>query len=66
MEIPQKATKKVILEAIKNDNFKKEYVIDKGCEAHGHTSLLPPPYYCVFNRIEMIWAAVQSKLRKYN
>lgn len=33
MEIPQKATKKVLLEAIKKENFKKEYVIDK-VEAH--------------------------------
>lgn len=66
MEIPQKATKKVLLEAIKKKNFTKEYVIDKLCEAHGHTILRLPPYYCIFNPIEMMWAAIKKKLRKYN
>lgn len=66
MEIPEKNNKKNLLELIKSQNFKKEYVIDKLFEAHGHTVLRLPPYYCVFNPIEMVWAAIKSKLRKYN
>lgn len=58
--------KKNLLEMIKKHNFKKEYVIDKLSEKYGHSILRLPPYYCIFNPIEMIWAAVKQELRKCN
>lgn len=66
MDIPAKATKKTLLQMVKEQNFKKEYVIDNFFELHGHTILRLPPYYCVFNPIEMVWAALKKHLRKNN
>lgn len=67
INIPDKIpTKKDLLKTIKEHNFKKEYVVDHICETHGHTLLRLPPYYCVFNPIELIWASVKHELRKRN
>ncbi|KAG5887104.1 hypothetical protein JTB14_000737 [Gonioctena quinquepunctata] len=67
MEIPEKIpTKKVLLAAIKQRNFKKEYIIDSMCESRGHILLRLPPYYCVFNPIEMVWTTTKESLRKCN
>ncbi|CAH1163424.1 unnamed protein product [Phaedon cochleariae] len=51
-----------------NAQFKVEdvYVVDELFGAYGHTILRLPPYYCVFNPIEMVWAAIESKVRKNN
>ncbi|XP_072389494.1 uncharacterized protein [Diabrotica undecimpunctata] len=66
MATPSKCTKKELLQLIKQQNFQKEYVIDKLFERHGHMVLRLPPYHCVFNPIEMIWADVKKELRKMN
>ncbi|KAJ8962904.1 hypothetical protein NQ318_001315 [Aromia moschata] len=69
MNIPEKIPiKRKLLELIKEQNFKNEYVIDHLASIHGHTVTRLPPYYCVFNPIEMVWAApaIKDRLRKYN
>ena len=67
MEIPEKVpVKKELIKMIKNLNFKNEYVIDNLCTRHGHTLLRLPPYYCIFNPIEMIWGTIKKRLRKCN
>ncbi|XP_050516493.1 uncharacterized protein LOC126891360 [Diabrotica virgifera virgifera] len=66
MTIPSKCTKKELLQLIKQQNLKKEYAVDKLFERHGHMVLRLPPYHCVFNPTEMVWADVKNKLRKMN
>lgn len=56
MDIPVKVPiKRELLKMIKEQNFKNEYVIDELCNTHGHTILRLPPYYCIFNPIEMVF-----------
>jgi transposase len=65
--VPKKIpVKKELIRMIKSRNFKNEYVIDTICSRHGHTLLRLPPYYCIFNPIEMVWGTVKKRLRKYN
>lgn len=67
MDIPENIPiKKVLLECIKRQQFKNEYVVDELCNNYGHTVLRLPPYYCIFNPIEMVWASIKQKLRKVN
>lgn len=33
-----------------------KYAVDEQAKAHGHTVLRLPPYHCIFNPIEMVWA----------
>lgn len=67
MDIPQNiAAKKVLLESIKREKFKNVHVINEICKNLGHTLLRLPPYYCIFNPIEMVWASVKHKLHKIN
>lgn len=67
MEIPVKVPiKRELLKRIKEQNFKNEYVIDNLSNIHGHTLLRLPPYYCIFNPIEMVWGTIKKRLRKCN
>lgn len=60
MEVPPKATRKILLQMIKEKKFENEYFIDNFFKSRGHTVLRLPPYYCVFNPIEMVWAAIKK------
>lgn len=67
LSIPEKIpVKKELLKIIKSKNFQRQYVIDNLAEQHGHVVLRLPPYYCVFNPIELIWANLKSHVRKLN
>lgn len=67
INIPDKIPKKKdLLKTVKEHNFKKEYVVDHICETHGHSLLRLPPYYCIFNPIELIWGSLKHELRKCN
>lgn len=67
INIPEKMPlKNELLKIIKSHNFPKEYVIDELCRSQGHTILRLPPYYCIFNPIEMIWGTIKKHLRKSN
>ncbi|XP_072400443.1 uncharacterized protein [Diabrotica undecimpunctata] len=58
--------KKDLLNIVKSHSFNKEYVLDELCKIQGHTILRVPPYYCIFNPIEMIWGILKTRLRKRN
>lgn len=65
--IPEKVPcKKELIQIIKRYNFKPEHFTDNLAEQNGHTVLRLPPYYCVFNPIELIWSSVKNRLRKVN
>lgn len=65
--IPKKIpVKSELLKIIKTYNFKNEYIIDELCKTHGHILLRLPPYYCIFNPIELIWALLKKRLRQLN
>ncbi|MGH9701391.1 MAG: transposase, partial [Candidatus Acidiferrales bacterium] len=67
MDIPQNIPiKKVLLECIKRQHFKNEYVIDELCKNYDQTVLRLPPYYCIFNPIELVWSSLKNALRKCN
>lgn len=57
---------KQLLELLKCYNFKKEYVCDKIAEVAGHEIIRLPPYYCIFNPIELIWHKLKSNIRAHN
>lgn len=65
--VPQKTpVKKELIKIIKSQNFQQEYAIDNFCRQKGHTILRLPPYYCIFNPIELLWSSIKSRLRKTN
>lgn len=44
----------------------KEYRINTLAQTHGHEVLRLPPYFCIFNPIEMVWAQLKTNVRKNN
>lgn len=66
IEIPAKATKKQLLEIIKKLNLPIKHRIDEIAKQNGHTVLRLPPYYCVFNPIELIWSSLKRGIKKNN
>jgi len=67
LQIPQPCpTKPKLLDIIKSQNFEKEYVVDGIAAKYGHFVLRLPPYFCVFNPIEIIWSIIKGELRKLN
>lgn len=59
-------TKKQLLECIKSFEFSKEYVVDTIARKHNHDVLRLPPYHCIFNPIELIWAQLKENVRRKN
>lgn len=59
-------TKKQMLEVLKTKQFLKVYQVDTMANALGHIVLRLPPYYCIFNPIELIWAQLKQSIRKAN
>jgi transposase len=59
-------TKKGLLEVLKTKTFAKQYEADKEAPNWGHVVLRLPPYHCIFNPIEMIWAQLKGNLRRNN
>lgn len=58
--------KRDLLEVLQAFKINKEYVCDKLATENGHTVLRLPPYYCIFNPIELIWHQVKSNIRRNN
>uniref|UniRef100_A0A6P7FNP8 Uncharacterized protein LOC114332220 n=1 Tax=Diabrotica virgifera virgifera TaxID=50390 RepID=A0A6P7FNP8_DIAVI len=58
--------KKEMLEVIHTKVFEKQFVIDELAKRNGHNVLRLPPYYCVFNPIELIWSQLKESLRRNN
>jgi len=46
--------------------FKIEYWIDQVTREYGHEILRLPPYHCIFNPIELIWANTKTYVGKHN
>lgn len=55
-----------LLEIVRKSNFKKKYVIDEIAKENGHTVLRLPPYFCIFNPIELIWGLLKRAIRRNN
>ncbi|XP_063929902.1 uncharacterized protein C21orf140 homolog [Zophobas morio] len=67
IDIPAcKATKKDLLNCIKQLNMPKQYRIDQIAKEHGHIVLRFPPSYCVLNPIELIWSSLKRSIRRNN
>jgi len=65
--IPSPVPKKeILLGLIKKYNLERQYVVDDLAVRHGHTVLRLPPYFCIFNPIELLWGIIKCKLRKMN
>lgn len=58
--------KKQLLEVLQTKPVPKQYYCDVAAEKLGHTVLRLPPYYCVFNPIEMIWSQLKNGIRRFN
>jgi transposase len=58
INLPVKRTKVELLKVIEDSNIDKtkSYVVDNLAREKGHTVLRLPPYYCIFNAIELIWS----------
>lgn len=56
----------LVSDLIKRRNFQKCYAVDEFLQHEGHDVLRLPPYYCVFNPIEMVWHQVKMAIRKKN
>lgn len=65
---PEKVTVKQLLEIVsKNQNlFKKLYAVDTIAQKAGHEVCRLPPYYCIFNPIELMWSYVKKTIRREN
>lgn len=53
-------TKKQLLEVLRTKTFEKKYVIENIARQYGHSVLRLPPYFCVFNPIELIWGQLKK------
>lgn len=62
----EKYTKKQLIEVLNTRLYEKVYFVDHCAELNGHTVLRLPPYYCVLNPIELIWAQLKDKVRRTN
>nr|CAH7768126.1 unnamed protein product [Callosobruchus chinensis] len=59
-------TKSELLEVLHTKEFEKQYIIDSIARKHGHDVLRLPPYFCVFNPIELIWGQLKQRVRRKN
>ncbi|XP_050501612.1 uncharacterized protein LOC126881397 isoform X3 [Diabrotica virgifera virgifera] len=59
-------TKKQLIEVLHTKQFRKLYALESIAEKHGHTILRLPPYFCVFNPIELIWGQLKPSIRRSN
>lgn len=63
--IPEKQKKKkILLKIIKEQTFTNCYIIDNMAQEAGHKILRLPPYYCIFNPIELICSELQHNIIK--
>ncbi|XP_068219992.1 uncharacterized protein [Palaemon carinicauda] len=59
-------TKLELLKICKLHKEREIYEIDQIAANHGHKVLRLPPYHCMFNPIELIWAQVKTEIKKGN
>jgi transposase len=56
-------TKKQLLEILHTRTFEKEFVVDMIAQKYYHTVVRLPPYFCIFNPIELMWAQLKKRIR---
>ncbi|KAJ3656116.1 hypothetical protein Zmor_015214 [Zophobas morio] len=67
IDIPESAkTRKDLLGIVSKYNFSKTYAVEELAKSHGFQILRLPPYFCIFNPIELIWSQLKRKVRKCN
>ena len=67
IEIPYPVPfKSVLLMKIKEANIRTKFVVDELAAERGLEILRLPPYHCVLNPIELVWARLKSDVRKCN
>lgn len=59
-------TKNQLLEVLTTKEFRKSYAIEALAEKYGHRILRLPPYFCIFNPIELIWGQLKKRVRRKN
>lgn len=59
-------TKNQLLEVMNTKEYLKDYYVDSRAKEAGHTILRLPPYHCIFNPIELIWAQLKNTIRRTN
>ncbi|KAI4471023.1 hypothetical protein MML48_1g10719 [Holotrichia oblita] len=59
-------TKKQLLEVMNTKEYLKHYYVDNRAKEAGHTVLRLPPYHCVLNPTEVIWAQLKNMIRFTN
>lgn len=46
--------------------MEKQYKIDSLVKQHCHEVVRLPPYYCIYNPIELVWAELKRNVRRFN
>lgn len=64
--IHAKYSKKILMKIVNEIKGEKTYATDTFAKEHGHEVLRLPPYYCILNPIELIWAELKKKVRRAN
>lgn len=59
-------TKMELLQICKRYKHKEKYETDELANHQGHQVLRLPPYHCMLNPIELIWAQVKSEIKRKN
>ena len=59
-------TKLKLLQLCQRHKEIQKYEIDEIAAHYGHKVLRLPPYHCIFNPIELIWAQVKTEIKKRN
>lgn len=59
-------TKSKLLQVLATESFPKCYFVDELAKQKGHFVLRLPPYYCIFNPIELIWSQLKRSLCRNN
>jgi transposase len=66
IEYNQSAKKQELLKLVKENTFNNYYNVDYTVLKAGHIPLRLPPYHCILNPIELVWAQLKKSISKYN
>ena len=58
--------KPALVALVKNLNIQPRYVVDELLRNAGIEPVRLPPYFCIYNPIEMIWSVVKCRFRNLN
>ncbi|MVN25621.1 hypothetical protein GO639_10740 [Staphylococcus aureus] len=58
--------KKQLPGVLQTKTFEKVYAQESIAEMYGHTILRLPPYFCVFNPIDLVWGKLKQSINRKN